>query len=100
MTVKLFVNWEDEEILTEQELDEMIAEVIEEHCEDEELFELDMADYIDDHYNTWELFQVIRGDSAMIVQTIDEIHSGTRDKIAFWCDKNIRLNYQEIDIEV
>ena len=100
MTVKLWVNWEEREILTTQQLDKMVDENAERINSDEERYDEYLDDYIDCNYTKLELFEALTKGEAFIEETIDDIRSGVAENIYDFCYTNIYSDYCKVEVEV
>lgn len=100
MTVKLYVNWREKEILTAQQLDERIDEKVERMMSDKDCYDEYLDDYIDCNYTKLELFEALTKGEAFIRETLDDIKSGVAEGIYDWCDMDTRSDYEEVKIEV
>ena len=100
MTVKLWVNWKEREILTTRQLDEKIEARVEEMMSNKDSYNECLDDYIDSNYTKLELFEALTKGGEFIKETIDDIKSGVAEGIYDWCDMDTRSDYEEIKIEV
>ena len=100
MTVKLYVNWRERKILTNQQLEEQIDERVEHMMSDDACYEEYLEDYLDCNYTKIELFEALTKGEAFIRETIDDIKSGVAEGIVDWCECDIRGDYEEVKIEV
>ena len=100
MTVKLWVNWREREILTNQQLEEKINARVEDAMADEDYYNECLDDYIDCNYTKLELFEALTKGEAFIRETIDDIKSGVAEGINDWCDMDTRSEYEEVKVEV
>lgn len=100
MTVKLYVNWREQEILTNRQLEEKINERVEDMMSNEDSYNECLDDYIGSNYTKLELFEALTKGEAFIKETIDDIKSGVAEGIYEWCDMDTRSDYEEVKIEV
>ena len=100
MTVKLYVNWREKEILTARQLDERVEEKVERMMSDEDCYNEYLDDYIDCNYTKLELFEALTKGEAFIRETIDDIKSGVAEGICDWCDMDTRSDYEEVKVEI
>ena len=101
MTVKLYVNWREKEILTARELDEKVDEKVKSMLSNEYCYNEYLDDYIDCHYTRLELFGVLAsGNQNIIKETLDDIRNGVQEGILDWCDMDTRSDYEAVTIEV
>ena len=100
MTVKLYVNWREKEILTAKQLDERVEEKVERMMSDTDCYNEYLDDYIDCNYTKLELFEALTKGEAFIRETIDDIRSGVAEGVYDWCDMDTRSDYEEVKVEV
>ena len=100
MTVKLWVNWRGGEILTTQQLDEKIDDVVNDILENQDSYTEELDDYLDNYYTKMELFEALTDDRINKEKFIDEIREGVKEQVKDWNDRNIRSDYEEVEIEV
>ena len=101
MTVKLYVNWRECKILTNQQLEEMIEDKVERMMSDDACYEEYLDDYLDCNYTKMELFGVLAsGNQSIIEETLDDIRNGVQEGILDWCDMDTRSDYEAVTIEV
>ena len=100
MKVKLWVNWRVGEILTTQQLDEKIDNVVNDILENRDSYAEELADYLDNYYTKVELFEVLTDDKINKEKFIDEIREGIKKQARDWNDSNIRSDYEKVEIEV
>ena len=100
MTVKLWVNWREREILTNQQLEEKINARVEEVIANDDSYNECLDDYLDSNYTKLDLFDALINGEAVIKETINDIKSGVAEDIYDWCDTDIRSEYEEVKVEV
>ena len=100
MIVTLYVNWHDEEILTNQQVEEKINERVKSIMSDEDSYREELDNYLDNNYTKLELFNALASDGASIEETIDDIKSGVAENIYDWCYTDIYSDYEKVIIEV
>ena len=100
MTVTLYVNWREKEILTAKTLEERIDARVEESMRNTDTYDEYLDDYIDCNYTKRELFDVLSGSDAEREEVLDEIRSEVADSIYEWCDMDTRSDYSEVEVEV
>ena len=100
MTVKLYVDWRENEILTAKQLNEKINERVKNMISDKDSYDEYLKDYLDCNYTKLELFQALIDGDASIKETIEDIRSGVADGIYDWCDMDTRADYEEVKVEV
>lgn len=100
MTVKLWINWRGREILTTQQLEEKIDEMVESILSNEDSYREELEDYLDYNYTKIELFEALMSDGATIEEVIDDIKSGVAENIRDWCDSTTRSDYEEVKVEI
>ena len=100
MTVKLWVNWRGNKILTTRQLDDKIDEAVKDGLEDEDRYAEELEDYLDSNYTKMELFEALTDDRINKEQFIKEIREGVEEQVRDWCDRDIRGDYDEYTIEV
>ena len=92
MTVKLYVRWKREEIVTEENLKKIIAERQLERREDEDCMAEDIDEYLD-RYNRYEIFSFTEEEKKEIVKRVQK----DSDE---WVRNDVLDEYDEIYIEV
>ena len=92
MTVKLYVNWRHEEIITEEKLKEIIAERQLERREDEDCMAEDIDEYLN-RYNRYEIFSLTEEEKKEIIKQVQK----DSDE---WVRNDVLNEYDEICIEV
>ena len=92
MKVKLYVNWRQEEIITEAKLEKIIAERQLERREDEDCMAEDIDEYLD-RYNHYEIFTLTEEEKKEIVKQVQK----DSDE---WVRNDVLKEYDEIYIEV
>ena len=100
MKVKLWVNWRVGEILTTQQLDEKIDNVVNDILENRDSYAEELEDYLDNYYTKVELFEALTDDKINKEKFIDEIREGIKEQVRDWNDSNIRSDYEKVEIEV
>lgn len=100
MTVKLYVNWREKEILTAQQLDERIDEKVERMMSDKDCYNEYLDDYLDCNYTKLELFEALTKGEAFIREILDDVKSDVAGGIYERCDMDTRSDYEEVKIEV
>ena len=100
MTVKLWIDWRGEEILTTRQLDEKIDEAVKDRLEDKDCYAEELEEYLDNNYTKMELFEALTDDRINKEKFIKEIHEGIEEQVRDWCDRDIRSDYCEYTIEV
>ena len=99
MTVKLWVNWRGNEILTTRQLDDKIDEAVKDRLEDEDCYAEELEEYLDSNYTKMELFEALTDDRINKEKFIKEIREGVEEQVRDWCDRDIRGDYDEYSIE-
>ena len=87
MTIKIFVNWYDQEVLTEAEHNERAKEM----AEDFRTSNYNFSEFLEEHYTHRELFEANEEERATIMEC--------------WVDKCLddaydELGYDEVELEV
>jgi hypothetical protein len=100
MTVKLMVNWANEEILTVKELDKRIDDRFDEVMEDADAYDEYLDDYLDSNYTKMELFKALTGDKVDIEEVIGDVRSGVSEAIFDYVSMDISSDFAEVAIEV
>ena len=100
MTVKLWVNWREKEILTTQQLDEKIDDAVKTRLEDEDCYAEELEEYLDNNYTKIDLFKALSGDEGSIESILDDVRCGVEEQVRDWCDRDIMSDYDEYAIEV
>ena len=100
MTVKLWVNWAEKEILTTQQLDEKIDNVINDVLQDQGSYAAELEDYLDSYYTKIELFEALTDDRINKEKFINEIRDGVREQVKDWNEDNIRRDYEAVNVEI
>ena len=100
MTVKLYVNWRERDILTEEELNEKIKERVECIMSNDDSYREELDNYLDCNYSKMELFDALISDGATIEEVVDDIRTGVAEDICDWCECDVRGDYEEVKIEV
>lgn len=100
MKVKLWVNWRGEEILTTQQLDEKIDNMVNDILENQDSYAEELEDYLDNYYTKVELFEALTDDKINKEKFIDEIREGIKEQVRNWNDSHIRRDYEGVEIEV
>lgn len=101
MTVKLYVNWRNREILTSQQLNERIegdvnARLNDEYCQNE-----DIEDYLDRNYTKLELYNILAsGKETTISGTLISIKHDVEREVRDWVEEDVRRQFEVINIEV
>lgn len=92
MKVKLYVRWRSEEILTEAELEKLIAERQLERREDKGCMAEDIDEYLD-RYNRYEIFLLTGEEKEEIIK---EVHRNSDE----WVRYDTLDEYDEVYVEV
>ena len=92
MTVKLYVDWVGKEIISEKELEKLIAERQLDRREDRDCMAEDIDDFLD-QYDRYEIFSFTEKEKKEIIEQVNkESDERVRD--------NVLADYNEISIEV
>ena len=87
MTIKVFVDWLNKEILTKEEYNKLAREMAEEHRTDDYSF----SEFLENHYTHRELFEANEKERATIMECwVDRCLEDAYDE----------LGYQEVELEV
>ena len=100
MKIKIYVDWKENEILTQRQLEEKINERVEYMMSDEDCYREELDNYLDCNYSKLELFNALASDEATMTEIIDDVKTGVAESIRVWCDDDIRWSYEEVTIEV
>ena len=92
MKVKLYVCWRQEEILTEEKMEKIIAERQLERREDEDCMAEDIEEYLD-RYNRYEIFSLTEEEKKEIVK---QVQRGSDE----WVRNDVLDEYDTIYVEV
>lgn len=68
MTVKLYVNWSENKILTPKRFEEMLDKKVKERVADEDAF----LDYLEQYFTRMELFEMDKGEKENVKQDFQE----------------------------
>lgn len=101
MTIKLYVDWENREMLTSQQLDERIEGEIKRRLEDEYCRNEDIEDYLDRNYTKLELYNILAsGKETTITGTLVSIKHDVEREVREWVEKDIRRQFDVFNLEV
>lgn len=92
MKVKLNVNWRGKEILTDEEVEKIIAERQLERREDKDCMAEDIDEYLD-RYDRYEIFSLTEEEKKKIIEQVQ------RDSDE-WVRNDVLEEYDEVYIEV
>jgi stage III sporulation protein SpoIIIAA len=92
MTVKLYVRWRRGEIITEKELEKLIAERQLERREDKDCMAEDIDEYLD-RYDCYEIFSFTEEEKKAIIEQVQK----DSDE---WVRNDVLEEYDEVYIEV
>jgi uncharacterized FlaG/YvyC family protein len=92
MTVKLYVDWIGKEIITEKELEKIVAERQLDRREDKDCMAEDIDDFLD-RYGRYEIFSFTEKEKNEIIEQVNK----ESDE---WVRDNVLADYNEISIEV
>ena len=92
MTVKLYVNWTGREIITEKELEKIIAESQLDRREDKDCMAEDIEDFLD-RYDRYEIFSFTEKEKNEIIEQVNK----ESDE---WVRDRVLEDYDEISVEV
>ena len=81
MTIKVFINWRNEEILTAEEYDKRAKEM----AEDLRTSNYDFSEFLEEHYTYLELWEANEEYRAKIMEC--------------WADRCLEDAYRELDFE-
>ena len=88
MKVNVYVNWEDRKVYTEEEYLNAIAEEVEENLDEWG------ETWLEEHYDTWELFNLQDSEKDEIEQKMKDelIHDTFNDRLSYeWEVKTIDI---------
>jgi hypothetical protein len=92
MTVKLYVDWIGKEIITEKELEKIVAERQLDRREDKDCMAEDIDDFLN-RYGRYEIFSFTEKEKNEIIEQVNK----ESDE---WVRDNVLADYNEISIEV
>ena len=101
MTVTLWVNWKEKEILTVEEYIRRVEARTQEKLTDKEDYEEYLEEYLDCNYTTTELFDLLASeDFCAIQEEVKAIKEGVEDLIRDYVEESIYSDFNMVYIEV
>ena len=100
MTVTLWVNWDEKEILTTRQLDNKIDNTVSDILQNPDSYLEELDEYLDNYYTKIELFEALTDDRINKEKFVNEIREGIKEQVRYWNDDNIRRDYQKVEIEI